>query len=165
VPIQLPTAGADAVAVALAEEEAAAAEGLAALGRVERLAQGIVALRLKSPAGDPREAWRDTLARCPEAKWAAPVLRDVDGNELWPTGALVVRFRRPPSAKELDGFAAAEELVVVARNEFVPEQASFRPRRPRAAYLPDLVARVARRAEVVAAWAGTASRYRKTEKG
>lgn len=164
-PIQLPTAGADAVAVALAEEEAAAAKGLAALGRVEPLAQGIVALRLKSPGGDPREAWRDILARCPEAKWAAPVLRDADGNELWPTGALVVRFRRRPSARQLDGFAAEEELVIEARNEFVPEQASFRPRRPRGQYLPDLVARVARRDDVAAAWAGTASRYRRTKNG
>ncbi|HSD66556.1 MAG TPA: hypothetical protein VLF95_07635 [Vicinamibacteria bacterium] len=129
---------------------------------MEPVAQGIVALRLKSPAKDPRAAWRDTLVRCPDAKWAAPVLRDADGNELWPTGALVVRFRTRPSAKQLDGFAAEERLVIEARNELVPEQASFRPRQPRAEYLPDLVAQVGRRDDVAAAWAGTASRYRRT---
>jgi hypothetical protein len=121
-----------------------------------------VALRLKTPAEDPRAAWRDILARCPEAQWAAPVLRDADGNELWPTGALVVRFRRRPSGTQLDAFAAEERLVIEARNEFVPEQASFRPRQPRTEYLPDLVARIGRRGDVAAAWAGTASRYRRT---
>lgn len=160
--IKLPTAGGDAVAVALGTEGPAAVESqLTALGRVEPVIQGLVALRLETPAEDPRAAWRDTLARCPEAEWAAPVLRDADGNELWPTGALIVRFRRRPSDKQLDAFAAEEGLVVGARNEFVPEQASFRPRHPRAEYLPDLVARVARRGEVAAAWAGTASRYRR----
>jgi len=163
VSIQLPTAGADAVVVAFGADEAATARTrLAALGRVEEIAEGVVALRLKAAADEPRTVWRDILAHCPESKWAAPVLRDADGNELWPTGALIVRFRRRPSDKQLDAFAAEEGLVVGARNEFVPEQASFRPRQPRAEYLPDLVARVARRAEVAAAWAGTASRYRRT---
>jgi hypothetical protein len=163
VSIEVPTAGGDAVAVALDTEGTAAARGqLTALGRVEPVTQGIVALRLKSPAEDPRAAWRETLARCPEAKWASPVLRDTDGNELWPTGALLVRFRRRPSDEQLDAFASEEGLVVEARNEFVPEQASFRPRQPRAAYLPDLVARVARRGDIAAAWAGTVSRYRRT---
>jgi hypothetical protein len=163
VSLKLPTAGADAVAVALGTEGPAAVQGqLTTLGRVEQVVQGIVALRLKTPAEDPRAAWRDTLASCPEAKWAAPVLRDADGNELWPTGALIVRFRRRPSDKQLDAVAAEERLVIEARNEFVPEQASFRPRQPRAEYLPDLVARIARRGDVAAAWAGTASHYRRT---
>jgi hypothetical protein len=163
VSIKLPTAGADAVVVALGTEGTPAAQSqLTALGRVEQVTRGIVALRLETPAEDPRAAWRDTLARCPEAKWAAPVLRDADGNELWPTGALVVRFRSRPSDKQLDAFAAEERLVIEARNEFVPEQASFRPRQPRTEYLPDLVGRIARRGGVAAAWAGTASHYRRT---
>jgi hypothetical protein len=162
-PVQLPTAGADAVVVAFGADEAATARRrLTELGRVEQIAEGVVALRLKDAADDPRAVWRDMLAHLPESKWAAPVLRDADGKELWPTGALVVRFRRRPSDKQLDAFAAEEGLVIEARNEFVPEQASFRPRKPRAEYLPDLVARIAGRSDVAAAWAGTASRHLRT---
>jgi hypothetical protein len=72
-----------------------------------------------------------------------------------------VRFRKEPSDKALAAFARQESLELEQRTPLVPEQASFRPRQPREVYLPELVARLARRADVAAAWPATSSRYRK----
>jgi hypothetical protein len=119
-------------------------------------------VRLKAPARDPKKAWSKVLSQSPDALWVAPVFRDRDGNELLPTGAIGVRFRRKPSNRALEAFADDEGMELERRNEFVPEQAMFRPRRPREVYLPELVARIASRADVAAAWPATSSRYRKT---
>jgi hypothetical protein len=89
------------------------------------------------------------------------VFHDADGNELLPTGAVGVRFRRKPSDRALEEFARDEGMALERRNEFVPEQATFRPRQPREVYLPDLLAKIVSRADVAAAWPATLSRYRK----
>lgn len=122
-------------------------------------------LYLVRPATRPasaREAWADVLRKCPEAEWACPVLKDADGNEMYPTGSIAVRFRDRPAAEALRKFAAASALKVEERNEFVPRQVSFRPLRPRDAYLPGLVSEIADRPEVEAAWASTLGAYRRS---
>ena len=63
----------------------------------------------------------------------------------------MVRFHEAPSAKALGAFVKEESLELERRTPLVPEQASFRPRQPREVYLPELVARLARRADVAAA--------------
>lgn len=90
-----------------------------------------------------------------------PVLKDSEGNEHFPTGSLVVRFRERPTEKTLRAFATDHGLALESRNEFVPQQASFRPRRPRETYLPDLIAKVRAQPEVAVAWAGTLSKFRR----
>ena len=161
VAIEKPVAAADALVVALKAEGRAAEKRLASRGRVDSAGPQRLTLRLDAPARDPRQAWRAVLAENPEADWVAPAYRDAAGNELWPTGAVVVRFRRKPSDSALEAFARDEALELDRRNEFVPEQASFRPKAPREVYLPDLVAKLSSRAEVAAAWPVTSSRSRK----
>jgi hypothetical protein len=147
VAIEKPTAAADAFVVAVRIPD-----GRAAAGRLRSLGR---------PPRDPRKAWRAVLAERPEVEWAAPVFRDASGSELLPTGAVVVRFRKKLSDRGLEAFAIAFTLALERRNEFVPEQASFRPSRPREVYLPDLLDDVSRHADVAAAWPATRSRYRK----
>ena len=161
VAIEKPVAAADALVVALKAEGRAAERQLAALGRIDSVDARRWTLRLETPARNPRQAWRAVLAQNPEAEWVAPAFRDASGNELLPTGAVAVRFRKKPSDRALEAFARDEALELDRRNEFVPEQATFRPREPREVYLPDLVAKLARRPEVAAAWPATSSRYRK----
>lgn len=137
-------------------------DALAPIGAVTSLGSGpLFLVRLGKRPKDARTAWSHVLEKCPTAEWACPVLKDVDGNELYPTGSIVVRFREPPSADSLRKFAAASVLVLEERNEFVPRQVSFRPRRPREAYLPGLVATIAERPDVEGVWASTLGQYKR----
>jgi hypothetical protein len=162
VAIENPVAAADALVVALKDAEGRAALGqLAALGRLQPSGSRLLTLRLKAPTRDARKAWNTVLSKSPDVEWVAPVFRDADGNELLPTGSVGVRFRQKPSDRALEAFAVDEGMTLERRNEFVPEQAMFRPRQPREVYLPDLVAKIASRADVAAAWPATLSHYRK----
>lgn len=159
--IEQPEASGDALVVALEGPEKAGADvGLSALGELEANG-GRLTLRLREPARDPKQAWREVLARSPDVAWASPSFRDKSGNELLPTGAVVVRFHKEPSAKALGAFVKEESLELERRTPLVPEQASFRPRQPREVYLPELVTRLARRPDVAAAWPATSARYRR----
>jgi hypothetical protein len=162
VAIEQPEAAGDALVVALKDTERGGAEAsLDTLGKVESSGSGLRTLRLREPARDPKDAWREVLAKNPEVAWAAPSFRDASGNELLPTGAVVVRFREKQTAKTLAAFAKEESVELERRTPLVPEQASFRPRQPREVYLPELVARLARRPDVAAAWPATSARYRR----
>jgi hypothetical protein len=162
VAIEQPEAAGDALVVALKDAESGGAEAsLDSLGKLEASGSGLRTLRLREPARNPKDAWREVLEKNPEVAWAAPSFRDASGNELLPTGAVVVRFREEPSAKALAAFVKEESLELERRTPLVPEQASFRPRQPREVYLPELVARLARRADVAAAWPATSARYRR----
>jgi len=160
--IENPEAAAEALVVALSEAaDDSARRALAGLGELQPGAAKLWMLRLASAPRDPKAAWSRVLERCPDARWAAPVLRDAGGNELLPTGTIAVRFRGRPSDRALEAFAEREGMRLERRNEFVPEQAIFRPRNPREVYLPELVSSLAERPEVTAAWAATTSRYRR----
>jgi hypothetical protein len=161
VAIEQPEPSGAAVVVALAPAGGAeASASLSELGVIEANDAGQVTLRLHPPR-DPRDAWREVLARNPDAAWASPSFRDASGHELLPTGAVTVRFREEPSEKALAAFARQESLELERRTPLVPEQASFRPKQPREVYLPELVARLAGRPDVAAAWPATKARYRK----
>jgi len=161
VPIEPPEPSGDALVVALKREKAEAGTALSSMGQVESSDAGRLTLRLRERARDPKDAWRELLARNPDVAWAAPSFRDASGNELLPTGTISVRFRKQPSASALAAFEKEESLELERRTPLVPEQASFRPRQPREVYLPELVARLARRADVAAAWPATSARYRR----
>jgi len=162
VAIEQPEASADALVVALPAAKAEAGGSLGELGAIEANDSGSVTLRLHRPARDPKAAWREVLARNPDAAWASPSFRDASGQELLPTGSVTVRFRKKPSDQALAAFAGQESLELERRTPLVPEQASFRPRQPREVYLPELVARLAGRPDVAAAWPATKARYRKS---
>jgi hypothetical protein len=136
-------------------------EALRRQGQVTPLdSPGLTLVRLPHPSASAREVWAALLAACPEASWIAPVLRDSSGHELFPTGAVVVRFHERPHERALVAFARDNGLTVEHRNEFIPEQATFSPLRPRDAFIPELVDRLAEVPIVAAAWASTASQYR-----
>lgn len=110
---------------------------------------------------DPRATWSRLLDRFPDADWVSPLVLDEADEQHLPTGDVTVRFRQPPSDEELERFAGTHRLELRRRNEFVPVQASFRPRDLRRTYLPDLVTQLVAEGDVSKAWLNTRSRYRR----
>lgn len=110
-------------------------------------------------SGDPRQVWQRVRERLADNCMVAPVLDDEAGEHHYPTGSISARFSRALTDDELERFAEAHELSVEGRNEWVPEQVSFRPRHPEKAYLPDVRAALERSADVARVWEETESYY------
>jgi hypothetical protein len=110
---------------------------------------------------DPRDSWRRLIDQFPSAAWVSPVVVDASSEPHYPTGDVTVRFHARPSDADLETFAEHNGLELRARNEFVPEQASFRPRDARGTYLPDLVDGLERDDIVKTAWLNTKSAYKR----
>lgn len=110
---------------------------------------------------DPKATWKVILDTAKSVGWASPVLLDEQGEKHFPTGDVSVRFKTAPSDEELARFAEKADLVVIDRNEFVPEQVIFRPSNSRRTFIPDLVTDLESAGEVETAWANTLTRYKR----
>lgn len=110
---------------------------------------------------DPRESWRRLINRYQSAAWVSPIVVDDGLVPHYPTGDVTVRFHTPPSDTDLEAFAERNGLSLGTRNEFVPEQASFRPSDMRGTYLPDLVDQLQSQDDVGSAWLNTKSVYKR----
>jgi len=110
---------------------------------------------------DPRAAWKRLVDQYGTAAWVSPVVVDESSIPHYPTGDVTVRFRGAVPDEEVQRFAESNGLELRARNEFVPEQASFHPRDPRGTYLPELVEQLQREDAVETAWLNTKSVYRR----
>ncbi len=124
--------------------------------------RGLLLLRLRSGKREPRAAWR--LAQEIVGDWGTvtPVLVNGEGRKSYTIGTIHVRFRKVPSDADLEAFARAHRLHLVARNRYQPVQASFELLEPRATYLPDAVARLGGARGVRMAWAEVLSVYRRS---
>jgi hypothetical protein len=152
----------DRFVVKLPEPSGEPRRSLETLGNSAEIANsGLTLLHAVGCGADPRSTWCVILERVKAAEWAAPVLVDEEQQSHFPTGDVTVRFDHVLSSQELERFGADHRLCLVSRNEFIPEQVSFRPKRPREEYLPDLVRAIAADQHVIAAWASTISRYRR----
>jgi hypothetical protein len=117
---------------------------------------------VESPSSDdPRSTWQRLVDQFGSATFVSPVVVDDGSVPSYPTGDVTVRFQKPLSDGDLEAFAASNDLVLKSRNEFVKEQASFRPRDRRGTYLPDLVEQLERDEGVGAVWLNTRSVYKR----
>jgi hypothetical protein len=82
------------------------------------------------------------------------------GEPHLPTGEVTVRFGSPPSDETLDEFARQYGLELRQRNKYQPAQASFLVSTQE--YLPDVVEALEPAENVVAVWANTKSKYRRS---
>ena len=110
---------------------------------------------------DPRAAWKRLVDRYGMEAWISPVVFDEGSIPHYPTGDVTVRFRDAVPDEVMQRFAESNGLELRARNEFVPEQASFHPRDPRGTYLPELVEQLQREDAVETAWLNTKSVYKR----
>jgi hypothetical protein len=157
---QLPSSTDFVVNVPEGDVEAALADSRTEAQRREVLDEASFVVELPVQT-DPRDAWKRLIEQFSPAAWVSPVVVDEGDTPHYPTGDVTVRFTKPLSDGELQRFAEANDLELRSRNEFVAEQASFRPRDLRATYLPDLVARLEDDGDVGMAWLNTKTRYKR----
>jgi hypothetical protein len=91
----------------------------------------------------------------------APLLADADGNRLFPTGHLQVRFEDEPSDGMLSVFAARHRFELAGRNKWAPRQADFLVRRDDERFLPDIASAMAKGEGVIEAWPVVRAAFRR----
>jgi hypothetical protein len=82
----------------------------------------------------------------------APMLADNEGNRLFPTGRMQVRFKQPPTDNVLSRFAKRHNVELARRNKWSPQQAEFAVRTDDTRYFPDVAAELGKDNTVVTAW-------------
>jgi hypothetical protein len=147
------------------------------LGELKRRVRGKRNLRFELIDGDPQLVVVQASTRTPSPKRAweqvsqalhadamvAPVLTDADGNAMYPTGAIQVRFRTNPTDFQLDDFAHRHRLRIDGRNRYKPEQVVFSiAASPAETYLPDLIADLSDAPDVLRVWPVTKSKFLRT---
>jgi len=90
----------------------------------------------------------------------APVLVE-DGERLFPTGQIHVRFKSPPSDGQLTQFARRFRLRNATRNKWSPYQASFSVRSGETRFLPEIAASITIDEGVADAWLDTRAGFRR----
>jgi hypothetical protein len=108
---------------------------------------------------DPKAAWERLQEALGSDIEADPALVDEEGNPLYPTGLINVRFAQAPTDQELERFSSDHDLKVQGRNKFVPSQVTFAPAKPSASFLPDRIKHLQSSPKVKSAWADTVSKY------
>jgi hypothetical protein len=94
----------------------------------------------------------------------APMLADNEGNRLFPTGRMQVRFKQPPSDHSLTDFAKRHNVELAQRNKWSPQQAEFAVRTDDMRYFPDVAAELKKDSTVVTAWPDVRAAFRRQEK-
>jgi len=131
-------------------------------GRVSKVADAPPTLLVEAKAEDPR----DLCARINDVVGSegvvAPLLVDDDGNRLFPTGQVQVRFKEAPSERRLSAFATRHNVKLAKRNQWAPQQAEFQVRSDDARFLPDITSAMAEDKGVTAAWPDVRAAFRRT---
>lgn len=142
--------------------EAAAAAALPSELKATKLASAKGGWRVET-AGRTSEhaAWKALQRRLAPAWRVIPVMDGSDGIERYPTGHISVRFGSTVSDATLAGLSKSSGLQLIQRTKFSDRQAVFAASDP-GAYLPELVERAAKHADVEAAWLDAESAYRRS---
>jgi hypothetical protein len=83
---------------------------------------------------------------------------DEADETIYLTGEISVRFTTSPGDEDLRRFTARHGLRLLRRNEFVREQAVFKPV-DASRSLPDLIQEIEREGAAKAVWANTLRRF------
>jgi hypothetical protein len=144
------------------KDQATASKRLASIGRLQPLeGSDSLLLSLPTPPAPSRSAWLQAQEVLGTAGSVQPVLIDETGEPHYPTGEISVRFTTAPDDAGLHRFAADHGLRLLRRNEFVREQAVFKPLDSAESYLPDLVRKIESEGIAKSVWANTLSRYQR----
>jgi hypothetical protein len=110
---------------------------------------------------DPRKLFNRLNDVVGDAAVVAPVLVDEEGNRLFPTGRLQVRFNKHPDDKSLSDFAERHRLELTKRNRWAPQQAEFAVRPEDSRFLPEIADEVVSDGSVANAWPDVRAAFRK----
>lgn len=123
--------------------------------------KGGMVIEFDAEPAEVKNRWRAVQTQLGDQAMVSPVLEDSVGDAHYPTGEVTVRFATPPDDETVALLEDTFGLAVARRNPFVPSQLTFAPKRPGAAYLPELIDAVAKAGGVRAAWAATESKLRR----
>jgi hypothetical protein len=145
------------------QERDQAVQRLAPLGTVKSLegSDRLLLLTIAPGSLDAESAWSRARELLGDLGSVHPVLLDELGEPHFPTGEISVRFHEVPPDDRLQEFAAEHGLRLRDRNEYVPQQAVFRPVDSSASYLPKLVQELADTKDTKAVWANTLTRFQR----
>jgi hypothetical protein len=145
------------------QERDQAVQRLAPLGTVKPLegSERLLLLTIAPGSLDAESAWSRGRELLGDLGSVHPVLLDELGEPHFPTGEISVRFHEVPPDDRLQEFAAEHGLRLRDRNEYVPQQAVFRPVDSSASYLPKLVQELADTKDTKAVWANTLTRFQR----
>jgi hypothetical protein len=130
-------------------------------GRVEKVSEAPPTLVVEGKAEDPRALWeRINNAVGPEAV-VAPLLVDGEGNRLFPTGRLLVRFEERPTDDRLSAFAERHEVELNQRNKWAERQAEFTVTTKDNRFLPDIAGEMSKDPGVTKAWPEVQAAFRR----
>jgi len=140
-----------------------AVQRLAPLGTVKPLegSERLLLLTIAPGSLDAESAWSRARELLGDLGNVHPVLLAELGELHFPTGEISVRFHEVPPDDRLQEFAAEHGLRLRDRNEYVPQQAVFRPVDSSASYLPNLVKELADTKDTKAVWANTLTRFQR----
>jgi len=138
---------------------------LSSLGNVKPLegSDRLLLLTIAPGSLDAESAWSRARELLGDLGSVHPVLVDELGEPHFPTGEISVRFHEVPPEDRLQEFAEEHGLRLRDRNEYVPQQAVFRPADSSASYLPKLVQELANTKDTKAVWANTLTRFRREQ--
>lgn len=151
--------------IEISRDRESAVKRLVPLGSAKPLegSERLLLLSLPAENGDPEARWALAQELLGELGTVQPVLLDETGEAHFPTGEISVRFHEAPPDDRLQEFAAEHGLRLRDRNEFVPQQAVFRPAAPSTTYLPKVVQELAETKDAKAVWANTLTRFRRVQ--
>ena len=116
---------------------------------------------VKTKPGNPRALFQKVNEVVGDKLLVAPVLVDKDGERLFPTGDIQVRFKTPPTDQELADFAERLQVGTPKRNKWSPQQVAFAVRSDDARFLPEITDEMSAQSSVQSAWADVRGQYRR----
>ena len=130
-------------------------------GRLSKISDAPPTLVVESKADDPRALCQRVNQVVGDEAVVAPLLTDEEGNRLFPTGQLQVRFERPPPEDQLKQVAERHKLDLAGRNKWAAQQAVFSIRPEDSRYLPDIAAELTKEEGVAAVWPDVKAAFRR----
>ena len=115
---------------------------LSELGDIETLPNhpGLLVLKLKATiADDIKNTWQHLQEQLGDDIDIYPVIVDERGMKKYALGSIVVRFDESMSDEQIQNWAQEHQLVMIKRNEYVPEQVSFRLHKSSGQFLPEVL--------------------------
>ena len=117
---------------------------------------------VKTKPGNPRQLFQKVNDLVGDKLLVAPVLIDKDGERLFPTGDIQVRFKTPPTDQELADFAKRLQVGTPKRNKWSPQQVAFAIRSDDARFLPEITDQISAQPSVHAVWPDVRAEFRRT---
>jgi hypothetical protein len=120
---------------------------------------GLFVLYCPDQRTTPRQQWEKLVHDYGDLlKFVSPVMLDDKGQQMLPTGKIIVQFHTTPTLRDLKQFEERYDLHDAKVNEFANNQFSFDATDLRI-YLPDLVAELQADGEIKLAAPETFAKY------